>query len=100
MSKQDKKKAINPLVAGVTGAIVGGVAAATAITLSNEKNREKIKDAFSGAKDKAMGYVEDLRDKKDEMQEKFANGAERVKETAKDIKESVRSTVEDIKDSV
>lgn len=37
----EEKKGINPLTTGVAGAVIGAAAAAAAIALSDEKNRQK-----------------------------------------------------------
>lgn len=76
--KQDKEKGgVNPVVAAVTGAVVGaGVAIAGAIALKDEKNRQKVKDVLTNAKDQAVGYMEDIQkqaqDKKIEIQDKIS----------------------------
>lgn len=40
------KKEVNPLEAGVVGAVIGAAAAAAAIALSNEKNRKKVEQVL------------------------------------------------------
>lgn len=85
--KQDKGNGgVNPVIAAVTGAIVGaGVAAAVAgtVALKDEKNRERVKEILTNAKDKAIGYVEDMQkqaqDKKVEVEGKLAEDKEKVK---------------------
>lgn len=57
----NKKNNTNPAVAVATGAVIGaGIAAAGAYVLKDEKNRDKVKKAFSNVRDQAMGYVENL----------------------------------------
>ena len=94
MSDKDKNKGavgINPVVAAVTGAIVGGVAAAGAMVLGDEKNREKISDALSNVKDKSMDYAEgvkqEIQERKEEVVEKVAEGKEKVLDKAESIKD-------------
>jgi len=83
--KLDKNKGgINPVVAAVTGAVVGaGIAVAGAVALKDEKNRNKVKKAFSDVKDQAAGDIEDIQnkaeDKKDEAEKKLDEGKEALK---------------------
>jgi len=85
------KSGFNPVVAAVTGAVVGaGVAVAGAIALKDKKNRDKVKGVLNNVKDKATGYVEDIRkqlqDKKNEAEEKLAEGKEKVKKVEDAVK--------------
>lgn len=60
--QNEKKDGFNPVVAAVTGAVVGaGVAIAGAVALRDEKNREKVKDVLTSAKDRAGDYMEDVK---------------------------------------
>lgn len=61
--KQDERDSgVNQVVAAVTGAIVGaGVAVAATLALKNEKNRDKVKEAFSNAKDFTKKSIEKLK---------------------------------------
>jgi len=87
--KQDEKKGVfSPVGIAVTGAVVGaGIAVAGAFALKNEKNREKVKDAFKSIKKQAAGYMEDMQkqaqDKKDEVSEKLTEGKEKLIKVAK-----------------
>lgn len=54
-----KKQTINPVVAGVAGAVVGaGVGAAGAIALGDKKNRAQVEKVVKSVRKKAMDYVE------------------------------------------
>lgn len=56
--KNNKHIKINPLAAGVAGAVVGaGAAVATAQVLKEEKTRKKIKAVLENAKDQTLEYV-------------------------------------------
>jgi uncharacterized membrane protein YgaE (UPF0421/DUF939 family) len=84
--KQDKgKSSVNSVVAGVTGAVIGaGIAVAgAAVVLNDKKNREKVKKVLTSVKKQAIGYMEGVQkqtqDKKDEVEEKLAEGKEKVK---------------------
>lgn len=65
-TQTDKKKrdgGVNPIIAGVAGVIAGGMAVAAAVALSNKDNQKKIADAVTNAKDKVVGYVDEMTDK-------------------------------------
>jgi len=85
--KQNKDKdGVNPVVAGVTGAVIGvGIAAAgvAAVMLNDKKGRDKVKKVLSNVKDQALDYIEDMQkdvqDERSEVEEKLAQGAGKVK---------------------
>lgn len=73
----EEKGGFNPVVAAVTGAVIGaGIAVAGAVALRDEKNREKVKEAFTNIKDQAKGYMDDMqkqvKEKEEAVKEKFA----------------------------
>lgn len=75
-NQDSTKDGINPIVAAVTGAVVGaGIAIAGAIALKDEDTRDQVKEVFANAKDQAMGYVEDVKNqvqvKKDQVEERI-----------------------------
>ena len=87
----DKKVGISPMAVAVTGAVVGiGLAVAGAVVLSDEKNREKVKDAFADAKKHTQDYVGDIQhraeEKKNEVEQKAAKLVAVVEETVKEVK--------------
>lgn len=51
----------NAVIAGVAGVVVGGIAAATAVFMSDKKNQKKAKDAFEGAKEKVTEYMDTVK---------------------------------------
>lgn len=56
--KQDAKKGgLNPIVAAVTGVIVG---ASIVTALRDKKNREKVKQTLTNVRDQAVGYIEKI----------------------------------------
>jgi hypothetical protein len=83
------KDSVNPIVAGVTGAVIGaGIAVAgAAVVLNDKKSREKVKGVLSNVKNQVVGYMEDMQkqaqDKKTEVKEKIAESEKTVKKTAK-----------------
>ncbi len=95
--QEEKKSGFNPVAAAaVAGAIVGaGVVAAGAVVLSDEKNRDKIKDTASNIKDKAIGYKEDVeakvQEKKDEVMEKVEEGKEKIKTVTNSVIDSINN---------
>lgn len=82
-SSVKKNKGGNPVMAAVTGAIVGGIAVAGAMTLADEKKREQVKDTLVGAKNQAMDMVDDVRGK---VSETLGDAAEEIKDVSKIIK--------------
>jgi hypothetical protein len=97
-AKQDvKKRGINSTVAAVTGAIVGaGIAIAGTMALENKENRKKIKKAFTDVKDQAAGYMEkiqkEVKDRKDDIEKKLADGQKEVKKIVNSAKDTQRVT--------
>lgn len=74
--KQNKENEINPIFAGVTGAVIGaGIAIAGAIMMKDEKNRDKAKKVLKNIENyaqKETGVVE----------EKVAKGIKKAKNLA------------------
>jgi len=72
--KVEQKGSVNPVVAAVTGAIVGAGIAAAGVVLSNKKNRDKVGRVLTNVKNQALDYVEDMQkqaqDTKVEVKEK------------------------------
>lgn len=98
----DQNNSISPMVAAVAGAVVGaGVAVAGTMILEDKKNREKIRKVFNNAKNQAINYVENMqkqvKDKKDEVEEKFTEGNKKVKRITKSVKNSLTHAVKDVK---
>jgi hypothetical protein len=85
--KQTKgKDGVNPVVAGVTGAVIGvgiAVAGAAAVVLNDKKSRDQVKKVLSSVKDQALDYIEDIQkdvqDGRSEVEEKLAQGAGKAK---------------------
>lgn len=73
------KKGINPAATGLAGAIVGAVATAAAIALSDEKNRKKAEDFLMDLKERGEKGLEQLK----KEAEKFSNQIQKVKEPKK-----------------
>lgn len=79
---------INPLAAGVAGAVVGAGAAVAAVqVLKEEKNRKKIKTVLENAKDQTLEYVKNAR-KSGEIQKDI----KKAKQVAKKAKTSAFKT--------
>lgn len=90
MTDQNQKKqnegkgGVNPVVAVVTGAIVGaGVAVAGAVALNDKKNREKVKKVLTNAKDQAVEYVEkmqkEMKEEKGIVEKELSKGKKKAK---------------------
>lgn len=61
MTDTNNGKQINPMVAGVTGAVIGaGVAAVTTGVLSNKKTRDKVFHTVSSIRKKVMDSMENM----------------------------------------
>lgn len=94
-SNQKKDGGVSPVLAAMTGAIVGaGVAVAGAIALKNKNTREKVKQVFNGVKDQAVGYVEkmqkEIEGKKSKVEKKLDEGKIKVKKIAKLARETTK----------
>lgn len=82
--KKDSKSkhGVSPLVAGIAGAVAGGVAVATAaIVMSDKKNQKRVKDAMAGAKEKATDFIDNI--KSQPLVKKSEQKLERVVEAVK-----------------
>ena len=95
------KTALNPLAAGVAGAVIGaGVVAAGTAVFRNKKNREKVKGILVNAKGQAIEYIEDLRNstksKKKNVKEKLVNGKKEVKKISSSAKKTAAQTVKSV----
>jgi hypothetical protein len=61
---QNKKSGVNPVAAGVAGAIVGaGVAVAATAAMKDEKTREQVKKVLHKVKNQASEYMNDRKTK-------------------------------------
>lgn len=87
------KKKSSPLMSAVKGAIVGGIAVAGAMTLADEKKRQQVKNAFTGAKETLTDYVGTVKDK-------VQDTGEQVKGKAEDLKGALQHAVDDFEDAV
>lgn len=94
--QNEKKSGFNPVVAAVTGVVVGaGVAVAGIVALKDKKNREKVKQVLTNVKDQAVGYMEKIqkkvKDKKGNVEKKLADGQKEVKKVATSVKEATNT---------
>lgn len=72
----NEKKGINPAATGLAGAIVGAVATAAAIALSDEKNRKK-----------AEAFLKDLKERGEKGLEQLKKEAEKLNTQIQNVKE-------------
>lgn len=92
MTKQkNSKKNMNKVAMAITGAVVGaGIAVAGAVALKSEKNRKKLKNAFTKVKDQVIDSVENIQevadDKKAKLKNKVGDGKEKLKKISKVMK--------------
>lgn len=88
--QDDQKGGVNPIVAGVTGAVVGAAAVgiAGAAVLANDDGRKQVEKAIDTAKDK----VEEM---KGNIEEKIASAQEKVNEAISSVKNSTQNVGND-----
>lgn len=76
-----KQNGISPMVAAVTGAVVGGIAVAGVVA-----NREKVKEVLSNIKGHAEDYIDDVQQQaentQNDVEEVLVEGKEKVKKVA------------------
>lgn len=87
---EEKKGGINPVVAAVTGVVIGATAAiAGAVVLSDEKNRKKVAHSFDNVKSQAMGMGKDAKKQaaaaKNDAADTITKGAEAVEKSADNV---------------
>ena len=56
----EEKGTINPIVAGIAGAVAGGIAVVTAVIMSDKKNQKKVGDALKNAKTTVTEKVDEV----------------------------------------
>jgi len=93
---EEKSNGVNPVTAGVVGAVVGaGIAIAGAVALSDEENRDKVKAVLADVKEKAANYVEEVKqnveDTKTGIEDKVTEGKEKIVKAADAAKDSLAS---------
>lgn len=79
---------VNPIVAGIAGAIAGGVAVATALVMSDKKNQKKAKDVLDGAKTKVTKYIDSIK-----SQPTIKKGTETIAGVVKNIQQKIEDKV-------
>jgi gas vesicle protein len=77
------KGGMSPVAAGAVGAVVGAAVGATAVVLSEEKNRKAIGKEFNKIKEKVEDMASGVGDKAREV---VSQGEKKVEEVKKDIK--------------
>lgn len=82
---------VNPLVAAVTGAVVGaGMAVAGAVVMSDKKNQAKVKNVAKNVSDKANNLIKDvqsqIKNKKFETEIKAQKLGNIAKDAVNDVK--------------
>lgn len=83
---QQKRSGIHPVAAG----IIGAAAAATAVALSDEKNRKKVRDAFTKLRDSGEEFLtENLTEAKSRAKSALSEAGKAVSESKQKIKKSV-----------
>ncbi len=82
--KQVEKNGLMPVVAAVAAAAVGvGVGVAGAVVMSDEKNRQKVKDGFSKVKNQVEENLGEMEKKAKNETTKVENKVKQVVQDAK-----------------
>lgn len=96
------KGGFSPVTSAITGAIIGaGVAVAGTMALKDEKNREKIKEMLTNAKDQAVDFMETVQkradDKKTEIEDELVKKQKTLTDGTKSAKDSLRHKINVVK---
>jgi gas vesicle protein len=81
----DKKNGVNPIAVGLAGAVVGAAAAAGAIILADEKNRQKLGKTVEELKKQGYKVMEVMQNEAAEMK-KIATGGKTASKSTKKTK--------------
>ncbi len=81
----DDKKGVNPIAVGLAGAVVGAAAAAGAIILADEKNRQKLGKTVEELKKQGFKVMEVVQNEAAEMKKIATDG---MKSASKSTKKS------------
>ncbi len=82
----DDKKGVNPIAVGLAGAVVGAAAAAGAIILADEKNRQKLEKTVEGLKKQGFKVLEVVQKEAAEMKKIATSGNGEAKTAKKSTK--------------
>lgn len=82
----DEKKGVNPIAIGLAGAVVGAAAAAGAIILADEKNRQKLGKTVEELKKQGYKVLEVVQNEAAEMKRIATEG------TAKSAKKATKKS--------
>ncbi|MCX6731261.1 MAG: hypothetical protein NTZ55_05420 [Candidatus Roizmanbacteria bacterium] len=93
IKQADRKVGINPVIVAVAGAVVGAGIAVAGVVLSDEKNREKIKETAGNLKKQAE-------DKKREIEKRILEDKKKVKMVVASAKESLDKTTKEVNKAV
>lgn len=70
----DEKKGVSPTITGFAGAILGAVAAASAIALSDPKNRKRAEDFLKDLKEQGEKGLSELKKEADKLSFRLKKG--------------------------
>ena len=77
------KKGMSPAEAGIAGAVIGAAVGATAVALSDKKNRDKVEKEFNVLKKQGQKVYSDIKGKVEEFS---SQGEEKVKDAKQTLK--------------
>jgi hypothetical protein len=89
MTKNTNIDKINPVAAGIVGAVIGAVGTAAAMTLSDPENRKKVSERFGEMTSKGSKALEDLKKRSTKMSKEMNT---MMDERMNDMKSSKKSS--------
>jgi hypothetical protein len=88
MTDTKKTMVVNPVVAGIAGAVAGGIAVAAAMSLNTKENKQKVNKAIDTAKATVAGAVENIK-----SQPVVQKSAHTVANAAGEVKKKIEATI-------
>lgn len=79
---------INPIAAGIAGAIAGGAAVAAAVIMSDKKNQKKVGNALVSAKEKVTDFVDSIK-----SQPVIVKSAKKLEDVVSDTKQKIEDRI-------
>jgi len=58
--EEQNENTVNTIMAGIAGAVAGGIAVAAAVVMSDKNNQKKVTDALVGAKEKVTKRIDTI----------------------------------------
>jgi len=94
-NKQSEKKGnVSPVVAAVAGAVVGAGIAVAGVVLSEEKNRNKIKDVSTKVKNDVVKNIDNIRNRAEIEKQKLEARIFKDKEKVRKVVNSAKNLLD------